>query len=225
MTVKWSTYAQSLTKRPMKGMLTGPVTDLQWSFVRDDQPRGETCRQIALALRDEVTDLEAAGIAMIQVDEPAIREGSAASPSRLGDYLRWAVDAFLLTTSGRQRRDADSYAHVLRRVRRHPRRDRAHGCRRALDRDLAFEDGAASATLPSSAIPTRWAPASTISTHRAWRRATRWSICSSARCAVIPAARLWVNPDCGLKTRAWPEVEKALANMVAAAEIARTRFK
>src|SRR6202043_282988 len=99
MTVEWSTYAQSLTKRPMKGMLTGPVTMLQWSFVRDDLPREAVCRQIALAIRDEVADLEAADIAVIQVDEPAFRE---ALPLRQADraaYLDWAVSCFRLATA------------------------------------------------------------------------------------------------------------------------------
>ncbi len=100
MTVQWSIFAQSLTKRPMKGILTGPVTILQWSFARDDQTRRETCMQIALALRDEVADLEAAGIAIIQVDEPAIREGLPLRRQDRGAYLRWAVDAFRLATSG-----------------------------------------------------------------------------------------------------------------------------
>src|SRR5699024_1160225 len=100
MTVEWSRYAQSRTSRPVKGMLTGPVTMLAWSFVRDDQPRAETAKQVALALRDEVTDLEAAGISIIQVDEPALRE---TLPLRAADrpgYLRWAVDAFRLATAG-----------------------------------------------------------------------------------------------------------------------------
>src|SRR5690606_14180268 len=100
MTVRWSSYAQSLTQRPMKGMLTGPVTMLQWSFVRDDQSRAQTCRQIALALRDEVTDLEAAGIRIIQVDEPALREGLPLRRAQWAAYLEWAVESFRLSVSG-----------------------------------------------------------------------------------------------------------------------------
>lgn len=100
MTVRWSAYAQSLTNRPMKGMLTGPVTMLQWSFVRDDLPREQVCRQIALAIRDEVTDLEAAGIAVIQVDEPAFREGLPLRQADWDAYLTWAVACFRLATSG-----------------------------------------------------------------------------------------------------------------------------
>ncbi len=111
MTVEWSRYAQSLTRKPMKGMLTGPVTILQWSFVRDDQPRSETCIQLALALRDEVTDLEAAGITMIQVDEPAIREGLPLRRSEWETYLEWAVDAFRLATS-RVRDETQLHTHM-----------------------------------------------------------------------------------------------------------------
>ena len=100
MTVRWATYAQSLTERPVKGMLTGPVTILNWSFVRDDQPREETCRQIALAIRDEVADLDAAGIAIIQIDEPALREGLPLRHADQADYLRWAVACFRLAAAG-----------------------------------------------------------------------------------------------------------------------------
>ena len=100
MTLRWATYAQGLTKRPVKGMLTGPVTILNWSFVRDDQPREETCRQIALAIRDEVADLDAAGIAVIQIDEPALREGLPLRHADQGDYLRWAVACFRLAAAG-----------------------------------------------------------------------------------------------------------------------------
>src|SRR5690606_24305690 len=100
MTVRWSRYAQSLTARPMKGMLTGPVTVLQWSFVRDDQPRAATCRQIALALRDEVLDLEAAGIGMLQIDEPALREGLPLRRAQWRGYLDWAVECFRITAAG-----------------------------------------------------------------------------------------------------------------------------
>ncbi|MCS6796914.1 MAG: 5-methyltetrahydropteroyltriglutamate--homocysteine S-methyltransferase, partial [Raineya sp.] len=100
MTVKWSSYAQSLTKKIVKGMLTGPVTILQWSFVRDDQPRWESCYQIALAIRDEVLDLEQAGIKVIQIDEPAIREGLPLRKAEWKDYLTWAVKAFRISSSG-----------------------------------------------------------------------------------------------------------------------------
>src|SRR5439155_3910843 len=100
MTTQWAAFAQSLTERPVKGMLTGPVTMLQWSFVRDDQPRSETCRQLALAIRDEVADLEAEGIKIIQVDEPAIREGLPLRRDRWAGYLDWAVYCFRVSTAG-----------------------------------------------------------------------------------------------------------------------------
>ena len=119
MTVEWIAYAQSLTDKPVKGMLTGPVTMLMWSFVRDDQPRSETCKQLALAIRDEVADLEAAGVEIIQVDEPAIREGLPLRRDRWDEYLDWAVHCFRLSTSGGARRDPDPDAHVLLGVRRH----------------------------------------------------------------------------------------------------------
>ena len=111
MTVGWSRFAQSLTDRPMKGMLTGPVTILQWSFVRDDQPRAQTCRQIALAIRDEVADLEAAGIKAIQIDEPAIREGLPLRRADWDGYLQWAVDCFRLSASP-VRDDTQIHTHM-----------------------------------------------------------------------------------------------------------------
>ena len=113
MTVRWSQYAQSLSDRPVKGMLTGPVTILQWSFVRDDQPRSQTCQQIALAIRDEVDDLEAAGIRVIQIDEPAIREGLPLRRVDWPEYLDWSVNAFRLGLLRGCRQHADSYTHVL----------------------------------------------------------------------------------------------------------------
>ncbi|MEO6771512.1 MAG: 5-methyltetrahydropteroyltriglutamate--homocysteine S-methyltransferase [Kofleriaceae bacterium] len=215
MTVDWARYAQSLTSRPVKGMLTGPVTILQWSFVRDDQPRSETTKQIALALRDEVTDLEAAGIAAIQVDEPALREGL---PLRRGDhaaYLRWAVDAFRLATCS-VRDDTQIHTHMC-----YSEFGDILGAIGELDADVLsietsrsrmelFTDfrrvgypnevGPGVYDIHSPRVPT------TEEIHDLLTRAA----------AVVPANRLWVNPDCGLKTRGWPEVEQALARMVEA---------
>ena len=131
MTVRWSTYAQSLTSRPVKGMLTGPVTILCWSFVRERSATELTCRQIALAIRDEVKDLEAAGIRVIQIDEPALREGLPLRRSQWKDYLRWAVEAFRLASSGVRGCHADPYPHVLRGIQRHPAFHRGHGRRRS----------------------------------------------------------------------------------------------
>jgi 5-methyltetrahydropteroyltriglutamate--homocysteine methyltransferase len=220
MTVEWTRYAQSLTKKPMKGMLTGPVTILQWSFVRDDQPRADTCNQIALALRDEVADLEAAGVGMIQVDEPAIREGL---PLRRLDhpaYLRWAVDAFRLATAGV--RDATQihthmcyaeFGDILEAI-------------AALDADvLSIETSRSKMELfrdfGRSAYPNEVGPG--VYDIHAPRVPTAEEMGDLlARAArVLPPERLWVNPDCGLKTRGWPEVRAALTNMVEAARRAR----
>lgn len=217
MTVEWARFAQSLTKRPVKGMLTGPVTILQWSFVRDDQPRRDTCMQIALALRDEVADLETAGIAAIQVDEPAIREGLPLRRSEHASYLRWAVDAFRLATSSVA--DATQIhthmcysefgdilqaiveldADVLSIETSRSRMELFVDFRRV---EYPNEIGPGVYDIHSPRVPT------TDEIHDLLVRAT----------AVIPAARLWVNPDCGLKTRGWPEVEQALGRMVEAAK-------
>jgi 5-methyltetrahydropteroyltriglutamate--homocysteine methyltransferase len=216
MTVEWSAYAQSLTTKPMKGMLTGPVTILQWSFVRDDQPRRDTAMQIALALRDEVRDLEAAGIAAIQVDEPAIREGL---PLRRGEhaaYLKWAVDAFKLATCV-VRDDTQIHTHMC-----YSEFGAILDAIAALDADVLSietsrsrmelfgdfrrlgypnEVGPGVYDIHSPRVPTVDEIVELL--HRA--------------AAVLPVSRLWVNPDCGLKTRGWPEVEQALARMVQAA--------
>lgn len=217
MTVEWSRFAQSLTKRPVKGMLTGPVTILQWSFVRDDQPRRDTCLQIALALRDEVSDLETAGIAAIQVDEPAIREGLPLRRGEHAEYLRWAVDAFRLATSS-VRDDTQIHTHMC-----YSEFGDILGAIGELDADVLsietsrsrmelFTDfrrvgypnevGPGVYDIHSPRVPT------TDEIHDLLARAA----------AVLPAERLWVNPDCGLKTRGWPEVEQALDRMVTAAK-------
>ena len=217
MTVGWASYAQSLTARPVKGMLTGPVTILQWSFVRDDQPRSQTTQQIALALRDEVADLEAAGIAAIQVDEPAIREGLPLRKRDHASYLRWAVDAFRLATSS-VADDTQIHTHMC-----YSEFGDILGAIGELDADVLsietsrsrmelFTDfrrvgypndvGPGVYDIHSPRVPT------TAELHELLARAA----------AVVPIERLWVNPDCGLKTRGWPEVEQALARMVAAAK-------
>jgi 5-methyltetrahydropteroyltriglutamate--homocysteine methyltransferase len=220
MTVAWSAYAQSLTDRPVKGMLTGPVTILQWSFVRDDQPREQTCRQIALALRDEVLDLESAGIRVIQIDEPAFREGLPLRRSQWGAYLDWAVDSFRLTTSG-VRDDTQIHTHMC-----YSEFNDIIQAIAAMDADVitietsrsnmellgAFEDfdypndiGPGVYDIHSPNIPKEDWMVDLM--HRAARR--------------VPADRLWVNPDCGLKTRGWPETREALKAMVHAAHSLR----
>ncbi|HEY1084745.1 MAG TPA: 5-methyltetrahydropteroyltriglutamate--homocysteine S-methyltransferase [Prosthecobacter sp.] len=216
MTVRWSEYAQSVTQRPMKGMLTGPVTILQWSFVRDDQPRSETTRQIALAIRDEVADLETAGIAAIQIDEPAIREGLPLRRSDWKNYLDWAVGAFRLCASGVQD-DTQIHTHMC-----YSEFNDIIEAIAAMDADVitietsrsnmelleAFVDfkypneiGPGVYDIHSPRVPT------VDEMVRLMRKAE----------AVIPRAQLWVNPDCGLKTRGWAEVKTSLVNMVSAA--------
>jgi 5-methyltetrahydropteroyltriglutamate--homocysteine methyltransferase len=223
MTVEWSRFAQSLTRRPMKGILTGPVTMLQWSFVRDDQPRGETCRQVALALRDEVADLEAAGIAMIQVDEPAIREGL---PLRRGDraaYLRWAVDAFRLATGG-VRDETQIHTHLC-----YSEFGDIMDSIVEMDADvLSIESSRSGMELLSEfrrcGYPNEIGPGVyDIHSPRVPSAGEMEELIAKAAEA-IPPERLWVNPDCGLKTRGWPEVEAALGNMVEAARRARERL-
>ncbi len=220
MTVAWSSYAQSLTERPVKGMLTGPVTILQWSFVRDDQPRETTCRQLALALRDEVSDLEAAGITVIQIDEPAFREGL---PLRRGDwqaYLDWAVDCFRLSTSS-VRDDTQIHTHMC-----YSEFNDIIEAIAAMDADVitietsrsnmellgAFEDF----RYPNDIGP------GVYDIHSPNVPRLEWMVDLMKKAAGrLPAERLWVNPDCGLKTRGWPETEAALVAMVEAARTLR----
>ncbi|WP_282697248.1 5-methyltetrahydropteroyltriglutamate--homocysteine S-methyltransferase [Streptomyces sp. CC208A] len=220
MTVRWTTYAQSLTEKPVKGMLTGPVTMLAWSFVRDDQPLGDTARQVALALRDEVNDLEAAGTSVIQVDEPALRETLPLRATDRPAYLAWATEAFRLTTAG-VRPDTQIHTHMcyaefgdivraiddldadvisLEAARSHMQVARelaAHGYPR--------EAGPGVYDIHSPRVPSAEEAAALLRTGL----------------KAIPADRLWVNPDCGLKTRAWPETRASLENLVAGARTVR----
>ena len=223
MTVGWSRFAQSLTSRPMKAMLTGPVTILQWSFVRDDQPRSETCAQVALALRDEVTDLEAAGIPIIQVDEPAIREGLPLRRFERAHYLEWAVNAFRLATSG-VRDDTQIHTHMC-----YSEFGEMLGEIAGLDADvLSIESSRSRMELLEdfrrSGYPNEIGPG-VYDIHSPRVPSEEEIVALLARAAqVLPMRRLWVNPDCGLKTRGWPEVEAALTNMVRAARVARARL-
>ncbi len=216
MTVAWSSYAQSLTDRVMKGMLTGPVTMLQWSFVRDDLPRDEVCRQIALALRDEVTDLEMAGIRVIQVDEPAIREGL---PLRAADwpaYLDWAVQCFRLATSG-VADETQIHTHMC-----YSEFNDIIDAIGRLDADVISIETARSKMELLEAFtgyryPNQIGPG--VYDIHAPRCPTQEEIVDllTKATANLSADQLWVNPDCGLKTRSWDEVRPALINMVAAA--------
>jgi 5-methyltetrahydropteroyltriglutamate--homocysteine methyltransferase len=220
MTVEWALYAQSLTTKPVKGMLTGPVTILQWSFVRDDQPRRTTTLQIALALRDEVRDLEAAGIAAIQVDEPAIREGLPLRCSEHAAYLRWAVDAFKLATCV-VRDDTQIHTHMC-----YSEFGAILEAIGALDADvLSIETSRSRMELFTDfhrvGYPNEVGPG--VYDIHSPRVPTTTEIVDLLHraTAVLPVTRLWVNPDCGLKTRGWPEVETALGRMVEAARRVR----
>lgn len=217
MTVKWSVYAQSLTDKWMKGMLTGPVTILQWSFVRNDQPRSETCTQIALAIRDEVVDLEQAGIKIIQIDEPAIREGLPLRKADWVNYLDWAVRAFRISASGVQD-DTQIHTHMCYSEFNDIIQNIA-----AMDADvITIETSRSQMELldvfayfkyPNDIGPGVY----DIHSPRVPNRDEMTHLLKKAR-AVIPDAQLWVNPDCGLKTRGWDETKKALIEMVAAAK-------
>ena len=226
MTVRWSAYAQSLTSRPMKGMLTGPVTMLQWSFVRDDLPREAVCRQIALAIRDEVRDLEAAGIPVIQVDEPAFREGLPLRRAEWAGYLAWAVGCFRLATSG-VRDETAIHTHMC-----YSEFNDIMDAVAAMDADaISIEttrsrmelldvfarDGQADGlAYPAEIGPGIW----DIHSPRVPDAAEMAELLSLAR-GRLADWQIWVNPDCGLKTRQWREVRPALVNMVAAARSLR----
>ncbi|GAA0563776.1 5-methyltetrahydropteroyltriglutamate--homocysteine S-methyltransferase [Halomonas salifodinae] len=223
MTVRWSEYAQSLTDKPMKGMLTGPVTILQWSFVRDDQPRETTCRQIALALRDEVADLERAGIAAIQIDEPALREGLPLRRGAWAGYLSWAVECFRLSAAVAG--DATQiHTHMC-----YSEFNDIIDSIAALDADvITIETSRSDMQLLDAfqdfAYPNEIGPG-VYDIHSPNLPEVAWMVQLMEKAAErIPVERLWINPDCGLKTRTWAEVEPALANMVEAAQQLRRKY-
>jgi 5-methyltetrahydropteroyltriglutamate--homocysteine methyltransferase len=221
MTVRWSAYAASLTDRWMKGMLTGPVTILQWSFVRVDQTRSETCRQIALAIRDEVQDLEAAGIGIIQIDEPALREGLPLRRRDWDSYLRWAVDSFRASASG-VADETQIHTHMC-----YAEFNDIMPAIAEMDADvISIETSRSDMELleafrdfryPNEIGPGVW----DIHAPRVPTQADMEKLLRKAAEGIAPD-QLWVNPDCGLKTRGWPEVEHALRNLVAAARSLRT---
>ncbi len=220
MTVEWIKYAQSLTSKPMKGMLTGPVTILNWSFVRDDQPRSVSCYQLALAIREEVLDLEKAGINVIQIDEAALREGLPLRKAQWKEYLQWAVESFRITANG-VADETQIHTHMC-----YSEFNDIIAAIADMDADVitietsrsdmelldAFDDfnypneiGPGVYDIHSPNIPSE---AHIVQLMQ--KAAER-----------VPAERLWVNPDCGLKTRQWAEVLPALTNMVAAAKTLR----
>ncbi len=216
MTVEWSTYAQSLTRLPMKGMLTGPITILQWSFVRDDQPRSETARQIGLAVRDEVVDLEKAGIRVIQIDEPALREGLPLRRSDWKAYLDWATEAFRLSAAG-VRDETQIHTHMC-----YCEFNDIIDSIAALDADaISIETSRSNMELleafvtfkyPNEVGPGVW----DIHSPRVPSTAEMVALLQKAA-NVLPVENLWVNPDCGLKTRGWEETQASLRNLVEAA--------
>ncbi|MBB3223871.1 5-methyltetrahydropteroyltriglutamate--homocysteine S-methyltransferase [Pseudoduganella umbonata] len=222
-TVEWARYAQSLTALPVKGMVTGPVTILQWSFVRDDQPRADTADQIALAMRDEVDDLQQAGIAIVQIDEPALREGLPLRQGPRAGYLDRAVRAFRLAAAV-ARDDTQIHTHmcyaefndILPQI-------------AALDADVITIETSRSAMALLDAFgnfryPNDIGPGVyDIHSPRVPDRGEMLALLRRAR-SVIPPGQLWVNPDCGLKTRGWPETEAALRNMVEAARQMRAEL-
>lgn len=223
MTVEWWRYAQSLTDKPVKGMLTGPVTILNWSFVRDDQPRSESCRQIALAIRDEVQDLEAAGAQMIQIDEAALREGLPLRKRDWQTYLDWAVEAFRLCSSG-VADQTQIHTHMC-----YSEFNDIMDSIAAMDADvISIETSRSKMELldvfKSKKYPNEIGPGVyDIHSPRVPDVTEMTELLSLARDR-LDDAQLWVNPDCGLKTRKWAEVKPALTNMVAAAKKLREQI-
>ncbi|MEV6697460.1 5-methyltetrahydropteroyltriglutamate--homocysteine S-methyltransferase [Streptomyces sp. NPDC051453] len=220
MTVRWTAYAQSLTSRPVKGMLTGPVTMLAWSFVRDDQSLGDTARQVALALRDEVNDLEASGTSVIQVDEPALRETLPLRAANHAAYLAWATEAFRLTTSG-VRPDTQIHTHMC-----YAEFGDIVQAIDDLDADVisleaARSDMQVAHELAEHGYPREAGPGVYDIHSPRVPSADEATGLLRRGLEAIPAERLWVNPDCGLKTRGWPETRASLENLVAAARTVR----
>ncbi|GGB91087.1 5-methyltetrahydropteroyltriglutamate--homocysteine S-methyltransferase [Dyadobacter sediminis] len=220
MTVKWSSFAQANSDKLVKGMLTGPVTILQWSFVRDDQPRKETAFQIALAIRDEVSDLEQAGIKVIQIDEPAIREGLPLRNKDWNNYLQWAVDAFRLSAAA-VADQTQIHTHMC-----YSEFNDIIASIAALDADVITIETSRSQmelldVFAEFEYPNEIGPGVyDIHSPRVPTVEEMVQLMEKAL-KVIPARNLWVNPDCGLKTRKWPETEAALRNMIAAANSLR----
>lgn len=224
MTVRWSCFAQSLTTRPVKGMLTGPVTMLQWSFVRDDQPRWDTCYQLALALREEVHDLEAAGIRLIQIDEPALREGLPLRRSEWPAYLDWAVNCFRLVASG-VRDETQIHTHMC-----YAEFQDIIEAITAMDADVISIEASRSQlallkTFVTYRYPNGIGPGLYDIHSPRIPEQQEYEAILSKLLQVFPAEQLWVNPDCGLKTRRWEEVRPALARLVAAAQVLRAGRK
>jgi len=223
MTVRWSSFAQNLTKKPVKGMLTGPITMLQWAFVRDDQPRSLTCKQIALAIRDEVKDLELAGIKAIQIDEPAFREGLPLRHSKRDEYLEWAVESFRISSSG-IKDETQIHTHMC-----YSEFNDIIDSIADLDADvISIETSRSAMELLDAFVefkyPNEIGPGVyDIHSPRIPRIEEMEKLLYKAL-DVLDDKQVWVNPDCGLKTRHWDEVKPALINMVQATKNIRTKI-
>jgi 5-methyltetrahydropteroyltriglutamate--homocysteine methyltransferase len=218
--VEWTNYAQSLTNKPMIGMLTGPVTILNWSFVRDDQARSVSCYQLALAIRDEVLDLEKAGVRVIQIDEAALREGLPLRRAQWNEYLQWAVESFRITANG-VRDETQIHTHMC-----YSEFNDIISSIADMDADVITIETSRSDMELLDAFdnfnyPNEIGPG--VYDIHSPNIPSQEHIVQLMRKAAerIPAGRLWVNPDCGLKTRAWEEVIPALKNMVEAAKTLR----
>lgn len=217
MTVEWISFTQSLTNKIVKGMLTGPVTMLEWSFVRNDQPRADTCIQIALAIRDEVLDLEKAGIKIIQIDEPAIREGLPLRKADWKNYLNWAVRAFKVTSGG-VKDETQIHTHIC-----YSEFNDIIDSIAAMDADvITIECSRSQMELLDAFVnfkyPNEIGPGVyDIHSPRVPAKSEMIFLLNKVK-SVIPKEQIWVNPDCGLKTRKWEETEKALVEMVEAAK-------
>jgi 5-methyltetrahydropteroyltriglutamate--homocysteine methyltransferase len=220
MTVEWIKHAQSLTSKPMKGMLTGPVTILNWSFVRDDQPRSVSCYQLALAIRQEVLDLESAGISVIQIDEAALREGLPLWKTQWKEYLQWAVESFRITANGvadeTQIHTHMCYSEFNDIIQSIAAMDADVITIETSRSDMELLDAFKTFEYPNEIGPGVYDIHSPNIPNEAYM--VKLMKLAAER---VPAERLWVNPDCGLKTRQWAEVLPALTNMVAAAKTLR----
>jgi 5-methyltetrahydropteroyltriglutamate--homocysteine methyltransferase len=224
MTVKWAQFAQDNTEKLMKGMLTGPVTILQWSFVRNDQPESETCKQIGLAIRDEVVDLEAAGIKVIQIDEAALREGLPLRKDQHQTYLDWAIESFRVSASG-VTDETQIHTHMCYSNFNDIIADIAK-----MDTDvITIETSRSQMELLNAFVsfkyPNEIGPGVyDIHSPRVPSKQEMVDLLNKAL-EVLQPEQLWVNPDCGLKTRGWPEVKEALKLMVEAGEEVRTSLE
>lgn len=224
MTVEWSTYAQSLTSKQMKGMLTGPVTILCWTFPREDISRKEITNQLAFALRDEVSDLQDAGINIIQIDEPAIREGLPLKKRDHAEYLEWAVDAFKISAAS-AKPETQIHTHMC-----YSEFNEIIDSVAALDADvITIETSRSNMELLKAFEEFNYPNAigqGVYDIHSPNIPSQEWIISLLKKAAEkISAERLWANPDCGLKTRNWAETEAALTNLVSATKTLRKEWE